>query len=148
MDKFFPISLIGKRKPRGRAAAAYPWGLEMQYHPECFSSGLSSLGNPPCLPVCGLQLSSAVEPQARGLQSQTGGWPDAMVTLRLVGDRTGRKRQGPISGERQYTGETSNGFPRFRGPGCSLVQEAQRLLGECENPSPIPVCRHPSSQKS
>lgn len=102
MDKFFPVShREGRRKPRGRAVAACPWGLEVQYHPECFSSGLSSLGNPPCLPVCGLQLSSAVEPQARGLQSQTGGWPDAMVTQRLVwrqdrGKEAGTNLRGKI----------------------------------------------------
>lgn len=40
----------GRMKPRGRATAAYPWGLQMQYHPECFSAGLSSLGDPPPLP--------------------------------------------------------------------------------------------------
>lgn len=106
----------------------------MQYHPECFSAGLSSLGDPPCLPVPGMCLSSALEPQARGLQSQTGGWPDAMVTQRLAGDRTGEKRQGPIPGEGQYTGETPNDFPHLRDPGCSLVQEAQGPLGERKKP--------------
>lgn len=75
-------------------------------------------------------LSSAVKPQARGLQSQTGGWPDAMVTQRLVGDRTGEKRQGPIPVEGQYTGETPNDFPHLREPGCSLVQEAQGPRGK------------------
>lgn len=119
----------------------------MQYHSECFSAGLSSLGSPPCLPVCGTWLSSAVELQARGLQGQTGGWPDAMVTQRLAGDRTERKRQGPIPGEGQYTRETPNGFPHLRDPGCSLVQEAQGPLGEREDPSAFPVHRHPSPRR-
>lgn len=73
-------------------------------------------------------------------------WPDAMVTQRLVGDRTGRKRQGPLSGEGPYTGETPNDFPHLRDTGCSLVQEAQEPLGEVKNLSPLPGHGHPSSQ--
>lgn len=100
MKEFSPVSHREGRKPRGRAAAAQPWGLEMQYLPECFSSGLSSLGDPPCLPACGMPLSSAVGPQARGLQSQIGGWPDATVTKKLAG--------------RQDTGKAAGTSPRGR----------------------------------
>lgn len=96
--------------------------------------GCPPWGTPPCLPVPGMCLSSAVEPQTRGLQSQTGGWPDAMVTQRLAGGRTGEKRQGPIPGEGQYTEETPNDFPHLRDPGCSLVQETQGPLGERKKP--------------
>lgn len=61
-----------------------------------------------------------------------------MVTQISWRQDRGGKKQGPIPGEGQYTGETPNDFPHLKDPGCSLVQEAQGPLEERENPISAP----------